>query len=235
MVDQQLDDDDVNQRFYKMDNNSSRSKSFVLIQIAIMAVIASPFVALFSGIFLVIVFSKLNVQFDFGSYFSLFLLASALILSLIVIYYFIFVIIFVIITAVSYKRTKKIRNLYESLIENQKLIFPLLAIFLYAYYNQELFFEILFLLLISLEYKFVKKPLIYGLKNQTWPFATNNDTGDIVSHQSVFINNFEDGYSSRPVTENIKDILSNAPNSNINKNLEDFGNFLSLNGDHFNF
>ena len=235
MVDQQLDDDDVNQRFYKMDNNSSRSKSFVLIQIVLMVVIASPFVAIFSGIFLAIFFSMWHIHFDIGSYFSLFLFASALILFLIVIYYFIFVIIFVIMTSISYKRTKYIGFLYESLIEIQILIFPLLAIFLYAYYNQDLFFELLFLLLISLEYKFVKKPLIYGLKYQTWPFDTNNDSRDIVSHQSVFINNFEDGYSSRPVTENIKDILSNAPNSNIKKNLEDFANFLAINGDLINY
>ena len=234
MKEQQVDTELVRDRYRSIDIKSSNSRTYNAIQVILIFLILSPFIAIFSGIFLAIFLSMFNIYFSFQSYFLYFETTVGISAILIGLYYFFFLFIFIIITFVSYRRTNFRGYLYESLIELQFVLAPGIIFILYVFVIQNIFLPFVIIFLISFEYKLIKKPLIYGstyyyrFLNQR---SINSESADIVTSQSVYVNDFKDGYSSRPVIENIKDILPSEINTDLEVSLKQFANFLAINGD----
>ena len=238
-----MDDNRMQEKLRFFQGKMKRPKSFIVMQIIISILLAGPIIAIFSVIFLPLFLSWYNIHLDIDTS-TLFLVAiiiQGVIFLFILIYFCIGLILLIIITLTSFRRTNYSGYLYETLIETQILVAPVIGVLLVAlemYFNQTSFsfiFVIGYFLLVTVEYKLIKKPLIWGASYFYWPLSTdiiNQDSSDIIMKQALFINDFDDGYSQRPVFESLKDIFSeNKTKKEIQLLLEKFARFMALNGD----
>ena len=136
-------------------------------------------------------------------------------------------------TLVSYKRTGYFPFALESIIELQFLAILDILIIVHRigpFSTNNL--ALLIPVLLALEYKIIKKPLISG-----WSFIETSrnivfDNSDIIYKQSQNIAEFEDGYSLRPIFDNLKESLSDIEDKNeITLLLHNFTKFFLINGD----
>ena len=140
----------------------------------------------------------------------------------------------VLFTSISYKRTGYIYFALESIYELLLLIgMDLLAVVLPrigSFLGIILFLIIIILIpiLIIEKNKVIKKPLI----SDRLAFRLVYDTADIIQKQAQNIAEFEDGYSLRPIFDNLKESLSDIEDKNeITLLLHNFTKFLLINGD----
>ena len=138
------------------------------------------------------------------------------------------------ITFIVYKRTNYVNFLLEGI--NYLLMTVIILFLIYEYFHMNttvvLYVFILEFILI-IHYSSLKKPLIWDTPYHRKILNFNNiEKSDIIFRQSLFINQFEDGYSSRPIFKDFSGLYS----SNINLDTIErksllFAKFLSRNGD----
>lgn len=87
--------------------------------------------------------------------------------------------------------------------------------------------------ILALPYIFLKKPLVwdtaYNRKYNNFQYGTKQD---ILIRQSSFINQFQDGYTSRPLFLDFSELFNSQRTSEVvERKLLDYAQFLSVNGD----
>ena len=144
---------------------------------------------------------------------------------------FYFVIAFIISTFYAFKRTHYKGFLWESLNEFELLLSGTLLIAIFTFQIEVIFLPLsLFCFFILPVYirNHLKKPLI--LKS----FSSNfeKDNLGIIMKQSLYVSEFADGYSSRPVFDNIAEFIKNFGDENLlRKKVQEYAHYLAQNGD----
>ena len=138
---------------------------------------------------------------------------------------------------ISYKHTNYTGFLYESLIELQFIIIIYIIIFIQLFVPIPIYIIVTIIpFFIAIGYKFLKKPVIQG-----WIVHNTNEFDrsgvlDIVENQTLHVNDFQDGYSSRPVFDTFNDIFDNSySKQEITSILSSFAKFIAINGDLISF
>lgn len=134
-------------------------------------------------------------------------------------------------TFITYKRTKYIGFFYEGLFGSILLVGVFLLIFLlHGQQSYVLLIQLacLSFILLPLISKLISKPLIHN----SYQNINLEETSDIVVKQSLFINEFEDGYTTRQVFKDIREFIDKQGDFALIRNkVEKFAQFLSINGD----
>lgn len=208
-------------------NMKSKQRTSFIISIFLTLFVISIFLITMALIILLLTGSPVQ---GYIQAYEIFLISVAV---LAMIFYLLVIIPIIIVTFVSYKRTTYIGFLIEFFITAQLLILPALTIILLLN-GQVLYAMFTFFLIFigKLEYKFVKKPLIWGINLFGYEKNVFSGGSDIVAKQSLYVDEFKDGYSNRPMFTNINEILNNSSNEQqIITDLEYFAKFLGSNGD----
>lgn len=143
---------------------------------------------------------------------------------------------FFISTFIAYKRTLYNGFLFEFLNEIQFFISLFLitsiGILKVGFYFFPLIIGINIVLLPLYVHNHVKKPLIHN----SFSLGLEKDNPGIVVKQSLFVNGFSDGYSSRPVFADISKIITETGNeNNLRDKIKEFASFVAKNGDLIGF
>ena len=228
----QLNDQDLIDRSKIIKKNlKSSQKSSIIIIFVIFIITVVLFLVTLSLIFLLLSGNQMQ------DYMQIYYVVMISFIALALIFYFSLIAPLTIVTYVSYRRTSYRGFLYESTITAQFLLIPVLAIILNVIGQIYLsFLTWILIFVIKFEYKFVKKPLIWGNKFFGYEKNVFSDGTDIISKQSLYINEFRDGYSTRPMFINIKEILDKKSNEQeITTELENYANLLGSKGDIIGF
>lgn len=145
-----------------------------------------------------------------------------------------------VITVIVFMRTKYIGYLFEVFIELDIILVTILLILLSVINPDYNFLFIIFFSITAFQYALLRKPLILEkpIPKKYIPSPTNLTTedvpinSDILLRQYSFVNEYEDGYSSRPIFEDISDIFNLVPdNGSLKQQIVMYAKFLSINGD----
>ena len=136
-------------------------------------------------------------------------------------------------TIIIYNKTKYIFFIVEGLTHLFSGIVILLVFVIMVKIQSFMAYLPLFLTIPNATYILMKKPLIwdtpYNRKNNFFLYSSRQD---ILLRQSSFINQFQDGYTSRPYIFDFSDIFKTLDSTEvIKRNLIYFAKFLSVNGD----
>ncbi len=226
-----INEDEIKNRLADIDHSSKTKNSLTRIATRLI-ILSTPYLTLF---LLVLIGGLLMVTLgrDKGR-----LIGQNLINSILLIYPIVLSLFFIIpqiaiiyTTLLTYKRTTYTGFMYEGLFGSLLLFSILMFILLYNGQQLSLFvliFASITLMILPLGSKFIKKPLIHS----SYQNINLDESSDIVVKQSLFINEFKDGFTTRPVFKDIKEIINKIGNdSSIKEKIEKFAQFLSINGD----
>ena len=136
-------------------------------------------------------------------------------------------------TLLTYWRTRYSGFALESLIDIEDFVAVVIWIFTLIFYTNN-FFLILVIstIILSLQFFFLEKPLAWNNK----AYSVESFRSDVLLKQSKFINHFEDGYSPRPVFEDLSEIFNEKKDqTDLLDELEKYAKFLSKKGDLIGF
>ena len=136
----------------------------------------------------------------------------------------------IIITLLSYKRTNYSGFIYETIVDLEVIL--VCTLFIYALLYLKDYFLIIGIssaFLVRFSYFFLEKPLAWTKSSYS---NTIDFKSDILFKQSLEINDFQDGFSSRPLFEDLSlDFNENNQESNDIRFLVNYAHFLSQKGD----
>ena len=138
----------------------------------------------------------------------------------------------IIVTYVSYRRTHYKGFLIESLVEMQTLIALFFIITLLNFQKGGIFLPIIilisFIVIPTIGHSYINRPLIF----ESFKDTKNLSKSDIIVKQSLFVNEFQNGYTSRPVFEDLSKIISEVGDVEIlKKKIKEFVFSLASHGD----
>ena len=226
MNDAILNESDIDNRLKNLEKNI-RKRTFFDVISTFALIFYSPFltfIIIFPFSLVIAYYSHENV-----SALSQRLFASTPNIFLIALFFYPFIA-FIISTFIAFKRTHYKGFLWESLNETEFLLSGILLfssfIFKIIIYAPLLLF--CFAIIPVYVRNHLNKPLI--LKS----FSSNYERDDlgIIMKQSLYVNEFADGYSSRPVFDNITEFIKNFGDENLlRKKIQEYARFLAQNGD----
>ena len=137
-----------------------------------------------------------------------------------------------IVTIIIYKRTKYRSFLIEGISHLFTGIVIVIAFVIMFKIQSFMSYAPLVIILPNFTYILIKKPLIwdnYYNRNNPYNYRTKED---IIFRQSTFINQFQDGYTSRPYFLSFSEVFTNLGSTDIiERKLLNYAKFLSVNGD----
>lgn len=159
------------------------------------------------------------------------MLISALIITLVIRFVGSVMLSYLIIYA--YRRTKYTGYVYEGfeLLGLNILILVILVLIIFFPDWTPLIFLADFLLIFG--YPFIRKPLIWNSTyHRTFSDFRTSQKSDIILRQSMYINDYQDGYSTRPIFLDCSDLIEKIGNyKEVERKSVKFAEFLGLNGD----
>ena len=210
-------------------NKQDKKSSEIFVRI-IIYIIIFYFLFIFMSIIFPSLFpysNNLTAFIEFIFNFSLF--------SGVLIFWFLLSIIIIFLASITYFRTKYIGYLFECFISFQNVC-CILAVFYILIFNLNslLFIVLLYgsIIITFLENSYLKKPLFWDKRFTYYQQTYFDQRRDVLFKQAQFVSEFEDGYSSRPVTVDLTDLYDeNTNKSFMTEKTVKFGKFLAKKGD----
>ena len=129
---------------------------------------------------------------------------------------------------VIYKRTRYSGYIFEGMgfmLFTLDIIFLALSAIYYLWFFFYLVFEIIF----TIQYSYLRKPLIWQDQYQRKYINVYSTKSDIIFRQSLYIDDYQDGFSQRPFFVDFSELGKEV--TNIEETSLSFAKFLALNGD----